>query len=245
MINCVIIDDESKALRTLHLELKRHSDKVDVIGQFVYPLDAIEFINKHEVHLVFLDIEMPEMNGLEFIEQFPNKNFQVIFTTAYSNYAIKAIKCGALDYLLKPIDAQELDQSILKCEEAIKNNQIDKRIVSAIEKINNTDVKTQKVKIPHDGKIELFSPKEIIYFKGEGNYSAMFLNNGEKILLTMNLKDIEQILPMNIFNRIHNSYIVNLSKIKAYLKNEGLIELENQIVLPVSRQKRNQILDNL
>lgn len=244
MISCILIDDELSALKGLAYELKNFEDRVEIKAQFSSAENAIEYLKKQSVDLVFLDIEMPEMSGLAFLERFPERNFYVVFTTAYSKYAINAVKMGALDYLLKPVDIDDLAQTIRKVEKVLAQKRQDNFLETALDKINK-EYSNKKIKINCEGKIHFFAPEEILYCEAEGSYCTVFLENGKKMLLSQNLKQLESTLPEYIFYRIHNSYIVNLHKITAYNKNEGYVELGKNKTIPVSRDKRSEILDKL
>lgn len=245
MIRCVLIDDELNALKALELELQNFGELVTVTARFLSAGEAITYLRSEHTDLVFLDIEMPEMSGLSLLEQLPERSFEVIFTTAYSQYALHAIKKQALDYLLKPIDTDELELALHKARNALQRNPFEARLEAAIERLREIPGMVPKIKLNYDGKILFLSPDEILYCKGEGNYSLVFLENTEKILLTLKLKQLEALLPAALFFRIHNSFIVNLSKVKAYHKADGMIELNPGVIIPVSREKRSDILNKL
>lgn len=245
MISCILIDDEMSALKGLAYELKNFEDKIEILAQFSSALNALAFLKSNEVDVVFLDIEMPEMNGLAFLEHFPNRSFTVVFTTAYSKYAINAIKMDALDYLLKPVDIDDLSQTIKKIEKTLSKKKQEDFLELAMDRLNKSDASPKKIKITFDGKIHFLNPEDILYCEGEGNYCTVFLENGKKMLLSQKLKQIEGILPEYIFYRIHNSYIVNLLKVTAYHKHDGYVEINNAKTIPVSRHKRGEILDKL
>ncbi len=245
MISCILIDDEISALKGLSYELKNFEDKVVILAQFSSAANAVEFLKTTKVDLVFLDIEMPEMNGFAFLEHFPNRDFQVVFTTAYSKYAVNAIKMDALDYLLKPVDIDDLSQTIKRVEKSLTKKKQEDFLEMAMDKLNKSDTSPKKIKISFDGKIHFLNPEDILFCEGEGNYCTVYLENGKKMLLSQKLKQLESILPETVFYRIHNSYIVNLQKVTAYYKNEGYVELNYHKTIPVSRNKRGEILDKL
>src|SRR5690606_4596163 len=244
MISCILIDDELSALKGLVYELKNFEDQIEIKAQFSSAENAIEYLSKNDIELVFLDIEMPEISGLAFLERFTERNFYVVFTTAYSKYAINAVKMGAIDYLLKPVDIDDLAQTIRKVEKILAKKRQEDFLETALDKINK-EHSSKRVKITCEGKIHFFAPEEILYCEAEGSYCTVFLENGKKMLLSQNLKQLENILPDYIFYRIHNSYIVNLHKITAYNKNEGYVELGKNKTIPVSRDKRVEILGKL
>lgn len=244
-ITAILIDDELNALRALRYELGRFEDKLTILSEFTDVYEAQRYLQNNEVDLVFLDIEMPGLNGLDFLKQFPRRDFFVVFTTAHSNYAINAFKLDAIDYLLKPVDPDDLQRTIAKVEKALQKELMETKLMAAVDKINDLDGQPKKVKLSFDGKIVFYDPNEIVYCEGEGNYCHIFLECNEKLLLTCKLKDLEDILPSLYFYRIHNSYIINLSKVKAFHRGEGMVELSNKAMVPVSRQKRMEILNKL
>ena len=245
MINAIIVDDEMNAIKALSLELKNFREQVSVKGHFTSASGAIDFLKNNEVDVVFLDMEMPEMTGLDFLERFHQRNFLVVFTTAFSKYALNAIKQEAVYYLLKPIDIIELETCIKRIDKALSKDIFEEKLDEALKKLNLLKGGPQKVKINHDGKIVFYHPDEILYGEGDGNYSWVHFEKKNKILVTKKLKQLEEDLQEPIFYRVHNSYIINLNKIKAYNKNEGVVILENNAVIPVSRQKRNNILSKI
>lgn len=243
MVKCVLIDDEFNAIKALMLELRNFSDRVEIVGQYTQAESALDFLSTNAVDVVFLDIEMPEMSGLEFLKRFQNRDFEVVFTTAYSKYAHKAIQNEAVYYLLKPIDIGELEVCIERIEKKLSKDLFENKLDYALEQLSQISGFPKKIKIPVDGKITFYDPDDILYGEGDGNYCNIFFSKGSKVLLSKKLKLVEEILTEPIFYRVHNSYIVNLNKIKAYNKNEGVLIMENNIIIPVSRNKRSEILD--
>lgn len=245
MINAIIVDDEMNAIKALSLELKNFRDRISIIGHFSNASGAIEFLKNNEIDVVFLDMEMPEMTGLDFLERFQQRNFLVVFTTAFSKYALNAIKQEAVYYLLKPIDIMELETCLNRIEKTLMKDAFEEKLDEALNKLNQIKGGPQKVKLSYDGKIIFYRPDDILYGEGDGNYSWVHFEKKNKVLITKKLKQLEDDLPEPIFYRVHNSYIINLNKIKAYNKNEGVVILENNTVIPVSRQKRNNILSKI
>lgn len=245
MINAIIVDDEMMAIKGLDLELRNFSDRVEVSGKFTNAQNALDYIHSNPVDVVFLDVEMPGMTGFDFLNKFQERSFQVVFTTAYSKYALNAIKNEAVYYLLKPVDIDELEKCINRIEKVLQKDSFDTKLEEALNKMNELGAGPKKIKLTHDGKIAFMDPEEIVYFEGSGNYTTVFLNDGSKILLTRQLKQVENELPEGAFFRIHKSYIVNLTKVRAYLKSEGMLMLQNNVSLPVSLQKRGEILTRL
>jgi len=244
MLEAVIVDDEIKALQSLSWELTNLSDEVDIIASFTDAKEALNYLEQNTPDCLFLDIEMPAMDGFQFIKNLKNKDFPVVITTAYNQYALQALKNEAIDYLLKPIDSDDLEETIGK----IKKFNAKNMTVDRLEKILlnfNAESQSKKITINTDGKLVFLNSDDILYAESDGNYSTIFLTDGQKILLTKKLKEVNTLLPENSFFRIHNSYIINLNKIKEFLKTDGYVVLESNHKIPVSRQKKSDFLDLL
>lgn len=243
MLRVVIIDDESKAIDNLIWELNKISSQIEVQATFFKASKAIDYLKTNIVDAVFLDIEMPEMDGFQFLSHFDVRNFAVIITSAYNQYGINAIKSECLDYLQKPIDSDDLNAALQKILKFKK----DQQLINLLENSNlNTSPKNlpKKINISLDGKIIYLESDEILYCEGDGNYTTIHLTNGKSLLVTQQLKQIEEKLT-NDFFRIHNSFIVNLSKISEYLKSDNYVILSNNVKIPVSRQKKSLLLEKL
>src|SRR5690554_2170360 len=152
MINCILIDDELSALKGLVYELKNFEDRIEIKAQFSSAENAIDYLSKNDIDLVFLDIEMPEISGLAFLERFPERNFYVVFSTTYSKYAINGVKMGSIEYLLKPVDNEEFAQTIRKVKKILSKKKQEDFLETALDKINKEHL-TRKIKINCEGKI--------------------------------------------------------------------------------------------
>lgn len=240
MLNVIIIDDETKAIKSLSWELNNFCEDVKVLATFTDAEEALQFLKKNKVDAVFLDIQMPKMDGFQFLDQVKKRDFSVIFTTAYNEFAIEAIKKNALDYLTKPIDTDDLIEAIEKIK-VYKNNLLTR---DALEEslLANLD---QRIKISVDGKLLFLDAMEIIYCESDGNYTSIYLEDNQKIFVTKKLKEVQELLPTSCFFRVHNSYIVNLKKVKAYFKTDAYVELTNKKKIPVSRNKKSSFLDKI
>jgi two-component system LytT family response regulator len=244
MLTSVIIDDEPKAIQSLSWELSNFSDEIEVKATFNDPGKALIYLVDNEVDCLFLDVEMPTMDGFKFLNNLNNltsANCAVVITTAYNEYAIKALKKNATDYLLKPIDRDDLKETIEKIKKqnstSLNPNKIEKVLLNFNEKINS-----KKITLNTDGKLIFVDPKEILFIVSEGNYSTIH-SSDKKIVITKKLKELDSILPKEEFFRIHNSYIINLKKVREFLKSDGYVILENGHKIPVSRQKKTAFLD--
>ncbi|MEZ4971603.1 MAG: LytTR family DNA-binding domain-containing protein [Flavobacteriaceae bacterium] len=242
MLEAVLVDDEIKALQSLSWELTNFSDEIKVVASFTDPFEALKYLEQYPPDCLFLDIEMPTMDGFQFIQKLQNKEFPVVITTAYNQYAIKALKNEAVDYLLKPIDTDDLNATIAKIKKFNSKNYTAEKLEKILLKFNSDSLQ-KKITINTDGKLLFLQSDEILFAESDGNYSTLFLSDGQKILLTKKLKEVNQILPKDTFFRIHNSFIINLNKIKEFLKTDGYVILQSNHKIPVSRQKKSDFLD--
>ena len=243
MIKALIIDDEKHCIDNLQWQLKQYCPEVEVAAVCMNAKQGLNEIHQHQVDIVFLDVEMPEMTGFEMLQQLAEINFDIIFTTAFNQYAIRAIKFGALDYLVKPVDKDELRAAIdifLKRTQRDSSKQLN-ALLTHIKKSN--DLSFQKIALPTLHGYELVPLNNIVYCESKSNYTNIYLNNGQHILVSRTLKDIEELLDTQPFFRIHNSYFVNLQYAIRYTKGEGgFLVLNNDITLPVSRNKKEELL---
>lgn len=242
MVSTLIIDDEAKGRLALREKLSAYCPQIKVVAEATNGQEALLLIQQHQPKLIFLDIEMPRMNGFEMLNELPEKNFHIIFTTAYDQYAIKAIKYAAFDYLLKPIDIEELQTAVAKVS-AEENNQTKKQIELLHQNIQHPKNKLNKIAIPTLEGLLFYDINDIVYLEANSNYTNIYLNNKTKITASKTLKDFEELLPEDIFFRTHHSYLINLNYIKRYIKGDGgQIELQNGTYVDVSRRKKEEFL---
>lgn len=244
MIKAIIIDDEPKAIQGLVWELKNFEDQLEVVATFTEPEKAIPYLNTTKIDCLFLDIEMPTMDGFQFLKKLDHRDFAVVITTAYNEYAITALKNEAIDYLLKPIDTDDIAATLAKIKKHNTKNFSTDKFEDILLKFNNK-FHQKKITINTDGKLVFLEPKEIFYAESDGNYSTLYLTDHKKIVVTKKLKEISELLPKEHFFRIHNSYIINLNKIKEFLKSDGYVILENNVKIPVSRQRKSEFLKKI
>jgi two-component system LytT family response regulator len=187
---------------------------------------------------------MPTMDGFQFLEKLEKKDFAIVITTAYNEYAIKALKKEAIDYLLKPIDTDDLKETIAKIKRynsrMVSTDKFERILLDFNNKLNH-----KRITINTDGKLVFLEPNDILYVESDGNYSTLYLLENKKIVLTKKLKEVCLLLPGDYFFRIHNSYIINLNKIKEFIKTDGYVVLENNKKIPVSRQRKSDFLGKL
>jgi two-component system, LytTR family, response regulator len=221
MIKAVIIDDEYNAIKNLKWEIEIFSDDVEVCDTFTNPIEAISAINYLKPNCVFLDIEMPEMDGFQLLSQLTFRDFDLIITTAYDNYAIKAFKEHAIDYLLKPIDSDDLKETISRVRKNHKKNSLGDEVKKIIEAFTPNE-QPKRLALPLIGKTVYVNMEDILFCKSNGNYTEIHLINKKKEMLSKNLKDVE-LKTNNSFVRVHNSYLVNINYIKEFVKMKGYI----------------------
>ncbi|PRX57021.1 LytR/AlgR family response regulator transcription factor [Flagellimonas meridianipacifica] len=241
MIKAVIVDDESGAINGLTYELQKFPDKIRVVDTFSSAIDAISGINYLKPDCVFLDIEMPEMNGFSLLQKLTYRDFAIVFTTAYDQYAIKAFKESALDYLLKPVDEEDIRSIIVKLEKQNLSSSFHNRFQETLDAFTKSNAK-QMVQFPVNGKILFAKTDEIVYCESDGNYTNIFLDSSKSFCVSKKLKEVEALLPERTFFRVHNSFVINTLKVVEYIRAEGYVVLSNDKKISVSRIKKDAFL---
>ncbi|MEM7163065.1 MAG: LytTR family DNA-binding domain-containing protein [Bacteroidota bacterium] len=240
LLKAVIIDDELHCIETLEWQIENTCSNVEIIRKFESPVEGLKFLMYHEIDLLFLDIEMPMLNGFELLHALKEPNFGLIFTTAYDEFAIKAIKHQAIDYLLKPIDRIELKKAVEMAWQ--QKTKLQEKLNDLIKKMGI--IQSSKIAIPSGEGINLVYANEILRCESEDNYTYVHLVNGEKYLLSKTLKEMEQQLKDYSFIRLHQSHLVNYNFIKKYIKGSGgRVVLNEGTEIPVSRRKKAELLD--
>jgi two-component system LytT family response regulator len=203
--------------------------------------EGLKLIKKLQPAIVFLDIEMPRMDGFEMLHQLTEKNFHLIFTTAYDQYAIKAIKYAAFDYLLKPIDIEELKSAVSKISSQ-HPGATEKRLAALEQNLQGKN-SFNKIAIPTLDGLLFFDITDIIQLEASSNYTTIYFNNHPRLTASRTLKDFEEMLPADIFFRPHHSHLINLRYIKRYIKGDGgQIEMKNGNFVDVARRKKEEFL---
>ncbi len=244
MMRAILVDDEPAAINSLTWELRNFSEFIKIVDTFTSAKEALSGINYLKPDCVFLDIDMPEMNGFVLLQKLEYRTFAVIITTAYNQYAIKAIKEGALDYLLKPVDGNDIKVVIEKLKKTNTSENFHKQFqetLSVLSKASNM----QMIQIPVNGKILFVKIDDIIYCESDGNYSRIFLESSKELFVSKKLKELEELLPDSLFFRIHNSFIVHILKVTEYLRGDGCVVLVNKKQIPVSRVKKEAFLNKM
>lgn len=245
IIRSVIIDDETHNLENLKRLLEQNCSNIEVVGIANSADDGIELIMKKQPDLVFLDIEMPNKNGFEMLETMGNVNLEIIFVTAYNQYALKAVKSCALDYLLKPVAISELKEAVSKVSEIVskkKENQKLKLLVQNLKNINQP----QKIALPTAEELYFVTINDIVRCKSENNYTLFFLIDGSSILVSRTLKEWDDLLESHQFIRTHQSHLINSIHVKSYVKKDGgYILMNDGSMVSVSKHKKEQTLNML
>ena len=241
MLRVILIDDEASAIKNLRWDIANFCPGVEVLESFTNPQEALIYLKSNKPDVVFLDIEMPKMDGFRFLEQIADKSFMIVFVTAYDQYAIKAINKSAAGYLLKPIDSDDL----IKIVKKLKEDQLNARSYDILETKLLETKSDKRVALPADGRLIFVHPADIIYCESDGNCSKVHLVTGDSIQVKKILKHLMPILPVSGFVRVHNSYIINLSRVAEYLKTDGYLILDNYMKIPVARNRRLELLEKL
>lgn len=241
-LKAILIDDEESGLNSLRQKLLQHCPFVQILALCNRPVDGLTAINELHPDLVFLDIEMPLMNGFTLLQQLSFKNFELIFVTAYDHYAINAIRASALDYLVKPVEIDLLKSAVKKAFEK-KENEPNKRLELLLENASTQKKKLHKIAIPTFNGINFIKIEDIIYLEASGNYTKFYLTLSRQYIVSKTLKEFEEILPNDTFIRIHNSYLINMDFAERYIRGDGgQVVLSGNIILEVSKRKKNELL---
>ncbi|MFN0202174.1 MAG: LytR/AlgR family response regulator transcription factor [Bacteroidia bacterium] len=246
-MKAIIIDDEPNAREKLDFLLKKCCPSVDVTAVCKNAEEGLAAIAKDAPDIVFLDIEMPLMSGFDMLKTLGNTlPFEVIFTTAYDQYAIKAIKYSALDYLLKPFDVEQLMEAVKKAAQKRESGKLQPHYQNLVENITQSESEFFKLAIPTLEGFLFVKPERIIRLESQGRYTSLFLEGNEKIVASRNLGEFEELLSDKYFVRIHHSHIINLTFIKKYLRSEGgQVVMMDNTVIDISRRKKDQILQRI
>ena len=247
MIKAIIVDDEKKFIDSLNEMINENfHDKVKVIAKSKSVKEAVHAIKIHDPDLVFLDVEMPPGNGFQVLEQIENKKFEVIFITAYDQYAIKAIRFSALDFLLKPFGVQDLSDALKRYDEKILTEKTQKQYEVLLYNIKSVSDSRKKIALPTLNGFTIVSLADIIRCESESNYTQFFLKDKSNILVCKPLKDYEELLEENGFFRVHQSHLINVQFIKNYSRDiGGTIMMTDGSEIAVSRRKKDEFIKRL
>jgi len=245
MITATIVDDEPDCCESMVMLLERYCPEVKVLDICYSAETALQSINTHEPKILFLDIEMPFMNGFELLEKLGQINFELIFTTSYDQYAIKAIRFSALDYLLKPVDREELQKAVQKAAQRTRHP-LPQQLDMLLQKLKHPTIPVHKIAIPTMEGFQLLAAELIISCESDSNYTCLFLKDKRKIIASRNLKEMEEILEDYPFIRIHHSHLVNINEVEKYIKGEGgYLIMSDGSSVNVSRSRKELLLKKL
>ena len=243
MIRTIIIEDEPVSQEMLTIMLQRHKEDIEIIDTCSTPAAGIESIEKNQPDLIFLDIQMPKMNGFDMLKKISPINFEVIFTTAFDQYAINAIKVSALDYLLKPVDDEDLTIAIKKCKERLASKKPTLQFEHLFNNLINKNPLDKTLALSAADGISFIKMSEILRVEANGRYAKFHLLNKQTILVSKTLGDFEEILSANQFFRIHDSSIINLNHVKKYTRGDGgTVLLTDGMELDVARRRKDDFI---
>jgi two-component system LytT family response regulator len=243
-MKAVIIDDEPYASQALVSLLNRHCKEVTIAAICNNSREAVQLLRDTAPQLVFLDIEMPFLNGFELLELIAPVNFRIIFTTSYDQYAIKAIRFSALDYLLKPVDGEELKAAVKKAFQAAPG--IDQQLALLMSKLQEPQSPVSRIALPTLDGLQMIPVNTIIYCTASSNYTLLTLKDKQELLVSRTLKDIEEMLTDYRFLRVHHTYLVNLLEVKKYKRGEGgTLTMSDGSSVDVSRSRKDELLKML
>lgn len=244
-MRAVIIDDEEHCIESIRLLLEKHLPQVEVVAEIDDPEKALELISTENPDIVFLDINMPGMTGFELIAKMRNIDFNIIFTTAYDEYAIKAFKVNAVDYLLKPVEAGELIEAVKKAEGKFQQEQTSRQMAGLLGRMDHLLNAKEKVSLPTAEGVAFVKVDDIIRCEADSNYTKVISQN-QQYLVSKTLKEMEEELSKNKFFRVHHSHLINLKYIEMYHRGKGgVVVMTNGDHVDVSRSRKSAFLDKI
>ncbi|MEO7923848.1 MAG: LytTR family DNA-binding domain-containing protein [Chitinophagaceae bacterium] len=243
MLTAIIIDDETSSRNALKQKLMHHCSSIQIITECENAEEGIKNIEEKKPDIVFLDVEMPRMNGFTMLQQLQTRNFELIFITAYDHYAIRAIRFSALDYLVKPVDIEDLKAAVEKAGQKRKHSHGNERIDLLLQNLMNEKKEHQRIAIPSMEGLQFINMDDIIYLEAQSNYTLIYLKDSYKLTVSKTLKDFEELLPSAVFIRIHHSHIINRTAVEKYIKGEGgQVIMKNGVTLDVARRKKEEFM---
>jgi two-component system, LytTR family, response regulator len=242
MLKAIIIDDEPDCVKLLALQLKMYCPQVDVVAACTSSTEALIQIQALQPQIVFMDIEMPVMNGFQLLEKLGEINFSLIFVTAYDQFAVKAFRFNALDYLLKPIDGKELTKAVAKAMQQKPGTQ---QLQSLKQQLHAGDkYQPDKIALPYQNGVTFTEIKSVLYCEADNNYTRFYIAGGQQYIVSKTLGDIQEVLEERNFLRVHRQYLVNLDHIKKYVRGEGnYLVMSNDENIPVARNKKEKLIE--
>lgn len=246
MINAVIIEDEKKSREVMEALVKTNCPDINLLGSADSVASGVELIRKTNPRLIFLDIEMADGSGFDLLEQVPNSGYEVIFTTASDAHALRAIKYSAIDYLLKPIDADELKTAVEKIRAKQSDTANLDNLKFLLQNFKKPNEQYSKITLPTGNAYEIVNVKDIIRCEADGSYTSFFLENKKKLLVSASLKHYEDLLPPDDFIRVHHHHLVNMHHVVRFLKTDGgYAVMSDGTQIEISRRKKEAFLARL
>ncbi len=240
-IRAVVVDDELNGRKNIVDSLARYCPDVDIIGEANSAISGVELVAKKRPDLVFLDIEMPGGNGFELLKLLSQRDFEVVFVTAYDKYGIQAIKFCAIDYLLKPLNYLDLIAAVNKVADRVSKKQDNIRLMQFVQNMER-QTKEKRIALPTMHNVEFVVVDTIIRCQSDNNYTEFYLSDGRKVMVCKTLKEYEDILTDLGFFRPHQSHLINLNYLSAFIKNDGgALKMKDGTLVPVSRFKKNEV----
>lgn len=243
MIKAILIEDELRSLKLLGNLIGEYCPQVKIIGTATSVDEAFQLIQKNDPDVIFLDIEMQRETGFDLLLKFSEIPFEIIFTTAFEHYALKAIKFSALDYLLKPIDIEELKQAVSKVELNNHRQRVNKRFESFMHNLQNPKSELYQIALPSSEGLNILQIQDILYLKSDRQYTIFQTKSGEKIVTSKNLGEYEDLLLEYNFFRVHHSSLINLNEVKKYIRGDGgSVVMSNGDLIEVAKRKKDNFL---
>jgi two-component system LytT family response regulator len=239
LLRTIIVDDEPDAVHLLRMQLQHHCPQVQVTGCYTDSEKALSEIEIQQPDLLFLDVEMPVMNGFELLEKLVPVECSIVFVTAYNQFALKAFKFNALDFLVKPVDTQDLIDAVTKAERQAKPTATQ---LSQLQKQLRGEAVT-KIAIPGQNGVTFIDLNEIVYAEASNNYSKIVLTGGRHYIISKTLKDVQEVLEEEHFLRVHRQYIINLNQVKNFHRNEGILTMDNGDQIPIARAQKERLME--
>jgi two-component system LytT family response regulator len=240
MLKAIIIDDEPDCVALMALQLKEHCPQVQILLQTTQPEEGLQAIRELEPDVVFLDVEMPRMNGFTLLEKLDDISFSLIFVTAYNEFALRAFRFSALDYLLKPLNTAHLCEAVRKAE---KRQRIDQRQLDMLRYQIKEGQYPSKIAVPFQNGVVFVELKELVYCEADSNYTKLVLTNGKTYLLSKTLREVQEVLEERSFLRVHRQFLINLDHIKMYHKGDGsYLVMTSDISIPVAKNQKDRLV---
>lgn len=237
-MKALVVDDIPQARKTLIKDLETYCPEIVIQGEADGVVGAVKFLNKNQVDIVFLDIQMDDGSGFDILDMIPEIHFHIIFITANDGHALRAFKYSAVDYLLKPVDPDELVKAVGKARYRTSEQHLKYELL----KKNNKSESHEMLALNSQDKIQLVKIADIIRCQSEDNYTYFFLSDGKKIVVSKTLKEYDELLQEHKFLRVHHSHLVNAKKIIEFRKNDDLLLLSDHSTIPVSSRKKQDVI---